>query len=269
MLRARVTISLPAYDVVWESENLQDKHPTLGIPSYGETYQDRLDVQRRAWQELEGLGLARGGRAHPDLVDTFHMLERPQREFYGWYSVPGGGEQRAALAAASGDDAVLAEILEEKLVLTPVRPTGLVDALVSALPDKPAARGQSFNFPAETFGGGDGGGRGGGRHSRPAEDEGGFMMSSRNSGGASPQRLKEIMDKPRTGGGQLFVAARDRLGSRKRAESPLTFIDNVDGRYLGQKMRGPDGSQWVIVAPADKRTLAQKLTEMAASVAGR
>lgn len=267
MLRARVTISLPAYDVVWESENLQDKHPTLGIPSYGETYQDRLDVQRKAWQELEGLGLARGGRAHPDLVDTFHMLERPQREFYGWFSAPEGlGNQQAALSAASGDDAVLAQIVDDKLVLTPVRPTGLVDALVSVLPDKPAARGQSFNFPAESIGGGS---RGGGRHSRPEDDGGGFMMSSRNTGGASPQRLREIMEKPRTGGGQLFVAARDRLGARKRAESPLTYIDNSDGRYLGQKMRGPDGSEWVIVAPADKRTLAQKLSEMAASVTGR
>ncbi|WHT20758.1 ESX secretion-associated protein EspG [Crossiella sp. CA-258035] len=269
MLRARVTISLPAYDIVWESENLQDKHPTLSIPSYGETYQDRLDVQRRAWQELEGLGLARNGKAHPDLVDTFHMLERPQREFYGWFSAPNGEGQRAALSAASGDDAVLAEIIDEKLVLTPLRPTGLIDALVSVLPDKPAARGQSFNFPADSVGDGGGGGRSGGRHSRPEDDGGGFMTSSRGSGGPSPQRLKEIMDKPRTGGGQLFVAARDRLGSRKRAESPLTFIDNTDGRYLGQKMRGPDGSQWVIVAPADKRTLAQKLSEMAASVTGR
>ncbi|WP_143342501.1 ESX secretion-associated protein EspG, partial [Crossiella equi] len=123
------------------------------------------------------------------------------------------------------------------------------------------ARGQSFNLPADAFGE-----QPRGRHSRGAEEDngGGFLQSSGgSSGGATPHRLRELMAKPRLAAGQLFTASRDRLGARRRSAAGLTFFDVAEGRYMAAKTPGPDGQDWVFVAPADPRAMAQKLTEMA------
>ncbi|AOS62391.1 ESX secretion-associated protein EspG [Actinoalloteichus hymeniacidonis] len=252
MLRSKITISNVAYDVLWEQEKLEDKHLALRTKSPGRTFDERRELVDQAWQELGRLGLARGREAHPDLVDALHLIKRAAIEFYGWFS-SGKKDTRSALAVAHGEQALLAELVDDELSFAPLRSTGLIDGLVSALPPNPGGRGRSFNFPKAAFSGGD----------KPsAQNDLGFEGSSGGNGGTDIKALKQLLGQPRSSAGQLYVARRDRFGKRHRVENALSFFDPPPGRYLAQETPGPDGTTWMVVAPANARALSARLSEM-------
>ncbi|ASO19126.1 hypothetical protein FHR81_001392 [Actinoalloteichus hoggarensis] len=258
MLRSRITISNLAYDVLWEQERLEEKHLALNSRSPGRTFDERRELVEQAWQELGGLGLARGREAHPDLLDALRLIKRPDVEFYGWFS-HGQKDTRSALALGSGEQALLAEMADDELTLQPVRSTGLIDALLSALPPNQGGRGRSFNFPKDSFG--DGG-------TEPArEGEFGFEAAPGGAGGADMKALKQLLAMPRASAGQLYVARRDRFGKRHRVDNAISFFDPPPGRYMAQETLGPDGRNWMVVAPANARALGSRLAEMAGRLA--
>src|SRR5437588_2460564 len=159
VVRHRVAISARTYAVVWAAEELGQQHPALLAPLHDDeaALHDRI---QGAAGELERVGLfdQRSG-LHPDLLSTFHLLARPNVEFYGWIATQQPARNFSALAAAAGDGAVLAVLDEDTLTLSPLQPTVLAAALVDQLPPTPPAHGQSITAPAAELDTGDRGGR--------------------------------------------------------------------------------------------------------------
>ncbi|MDQ3988302.1 MAG: ESX secretion-associated protein EspG, partial [Actinomycetota bacterium] len=106
MLRRRAEFSLLAYDVTWEQADVGPKHPALATPSPGATVEERDVLARQAMDELTAAGLAHRGRIDPDLLDTWELLARARREYYGWFT-PDGASEHAVVVAAAGEDAVI------------------------------------------------------------------------------------------------------------------------------------------------------------------
>jgi hypothetical protein len=80
--------------------------------------------------------------------------------------------------------------------------------------------------------------------------------------------LVTAMDQPRSGGGELYVAARVRSGERRRCENPLVYVDTQQGRWMTQLSSGRPGERWIVSAPASRQLLLSKLNEMRNNVLG-
>jgi len=256
VLRSRVTISALAYDVAWEAGRLPDKHRALLTPSPGTTYEERAELERRALAELSSLGLARGEEIHPDLLAALSLVASAHHEFYGWFHA-GESDTMSAVVAVSGEDAVRAVLLRDQLALEPVRAIGAADAFVAVLPPATPGHGSAISLPADEVSGqqtGDG-----------YQGGGAVMVSAGTTANASATQLRRLLDQPRTGGGQLYVASRDHLGRKRRAPAPLTYFDTAGGRYLAVQRPGPDGRTWVTVTPADAKAIAERLRESLAT----
>lgn len=74
--------------------------------------------------------------------------------------------------------------------------------------------------------------------------------------------MQQIMSQPTTGGGELYVAVRDRMGRRKPVTDPLRYADTENGRWLNYSTTTGDGDERVLVAPATRADLAARLQEM-------
>ncbi|SHF31296.1 ESX secretion-associated protein EspG [Streptoalloteichus hindustanus] len=254
MLRASVALSALAFDVLWQNEELGDKPTPLSCPSPGATYEERAELERRAWGELEQAGLARRGRADEDLVEALHLLRSPSVELFAWVSAERGNW--SVLATASGPSGVLAVFANDRLDLHPVRPEALADTVVSALPEVAPARGHALSVPMDAVSGSAGDGV-----------SGSFLhQAAGRGGGGDVARFRQVMSAERRGMAQLYAAARDSYGQRRRVDRPLTVLDTVDGRWIVQRRRGNPGPDWLVVAPADRRLLATRLSELRAEL---
>ncbi|MCP2262154.1 EspG family protein [Streptoalloteichus tenebrarius] len=254
MLRASVALSALAFDVLWQDERLGDKPNPLSCPSPGATYEERAELERTAWAELEQVGLARHGRADEDLVEALHLVRRPAVELFGW--VNGEGGHWSLLAAAAGPSAVLAVFANDTLELHPVRVDALAEVVVSALPEVAPARGHALSVPVDAVSG-------------PRDDgESGSFLHHAAGGGGGPEvtRFRQVMSAERRGVAQLYAAVRDSYGQRRRVDRPLTVLDTVDGRWLVQRRPGNPGPDWLVAAPVDRRLLVTRLSELRAEL---
>ncbi|GGM83408.1 hypothetical protein GCM10012275_62550 [Longimycelium tulufanense] len=252
MLRASVTLSTSAYDVLWHHHKLGDKPNALHTPSPGATHEERAVLERQAWDELQQNGLIHRGRIDEDLLDVLTLLARPTAEIYGWIN-RAHERHYSVLVAACGQDAVLAVLVDQILHLHPVRSTGLAGAVVAALPTVPPARGRSLTLPTEHL-----------TLQRAAPDD--WLVEVRPGDDEATSHARTVLALPRTNAGQLHVAARDRYGHRHRAAHPLTVLDTPDGRWMTQLRPGSDGRPWLVLTPADHRLLAARLNEMRAAL---
>jgi hypothetical protein len=80
---------------------------------------------------------------------------------------------------------------------------------------------------------------------------------------ASPQvRLAQRIAGARTtGGGQLRVTVRDRLGRRRASEHPLRYADTANGRWVNLTTPAAGGDNRIVIAPASRRDLVARLEE--------
>lgn len=257
MLRAPVTISTLAYDVLWEAEQLGPRHTTLSMPSSLYTDEERRGRLRDALDWLRQRGLAERGLPHPDLRDTLHLLARCDQEFYGWITLD-SEHQIGAVAAVRGAEAVLAVLDGDSLALTPIRPDSACDVLIGQLPPVPAAAGRSISVPEREYSDDSEG-------TQPAE---GFSVMVRSTTNSDADRLRRLMREPRTGAGQLYVATRDRFGKRHRCERPLAYIDTPGGRWLTLVEANSTGDRWIVASPATPADLARKLRTLHALLPG-
>jgi hypothetical protein len=74
--------------------------------------------------------------------------------------------------------------------------------------------------------------------------------------------VQQIMSQPTTGGGELYVAIRDRMGRRRSVRDPLRYADTENGRWLNHTSTTADGEPRVLVAPATRADLVARLQEM-------
>ena len=271
MLYQRVTLSLETLTTVWQRENLGDMHNVLvDTPVWRDDDASR-EALHGATGELAQQGLLAGRDLHPDLRDTLNLVARPSIEYYGWiaYTDPEHGPVNiGVLVAATGTDAVLVVRDRQAVHLEPARSEGMAETLLRHLPARPAARGRSVNLPAAEV-------RRlvadrmqaapGGSAPLPASA---FDIFPRASMAEDARELITAMDEPRSGGGELYVAARARSGERRRCENPVIYVDTQRGRWMTQLSSGKPGERWIVSAPASRQLLLSKLNEMRNNVLG-
>lgn len=280
MLYQQVTLSLDTVATVWQRENLGELHNVLVATPMWRDEDDSRAALRGATAELTQAGLLAGRDLHPDLRATLNLLARPSTEYYGWISyVDGGGghsaEQTgdhlvniAVLVAAVGTDAVLVVRDGQTVHLSPSRSEGMAETLVGHLPAVPPARGRSVNLPeaevrrlvADRMHAAPG-------STKPLPAEA-FAIFDRPSMAEDARDLLAAMDQPRTGGGELYVAARGRGGERRSSDNPVVYVDTQQGRWMTQLSGDQPGERWIVSAPASRQLLLSKLNEMRNNLVG-
>jgi hypothetical protein len=239
-------------------DNAGEPHTTLAQTAVWRDEQGWREVDARAQAVLAERGLVVSGGPRPEFRAAVRVLGRPEVECYGWITTPEG--ERGVLAAAARGDAVLAvrDRTQDRVRLDSIRPEGLAEALVAQLPAVPAGHGRSLNVPEAAMED-----RPTGRRPGRGEDDGWDGLAGPSSRERHPDAvgLRELLNLPRTGAGQLYVARRDALGRRRRAEQPVTYLDTANGRWLVQLRRNPTGENWIIAAPATPQLLISRLHE--------
>ncbi|MEV0677981.1 ESX secretion-associated protein EspG [Actinosynnema sp. NPDC050436] len=272
VLRTEVALPVVALYTAWQAEGLSTLHNALLTDV--DFDEERVaegdvsglaDLARRAWGELERLGLARGQQVHADLARSLRLIADAGTEYYAFFNHD-GGDTRSALVVRSGDDALRVVLRPDKhFVLEPIRAQDAVQSLLSALPEARPGRGGVLSLPADAVED---------TPNRPRfndEDGGSFLQAGRPTGNqvAEVQAVRRLLAEKRTGGGQVYVAHRDRHGRRQRCAAPLTFFDTITGRYVSARSKGGDGTPWITVQPADPATLHSRMRQLSADAAPR
>lgn len=270
MLYQQVTLSLDTLATVWLRENLGEMHNILVDTAMWRDENEERAALHGATGELAQAGLLAGRDLHPDLRDTLNLLARPSMEYYGWISYIDGDRDVniAVLIAAIGGDAMLVVRDGRTVHLSPSRAEGMAETLLGHLPGVAAARGRSVNLPeadvrrlvADRM------------HAAPGSmkplSADAFNIFERASMAEDARELLTAMDEPRTGGGELYVAARARSGERHRCENPVVYVDTQHGRWMTQLSSGRPGERWIVSAPASRQLLLSKLNEMRNNLVG-
>jgi hypothetical protein len=74
--------------------------------------------------------------------------------------------------------------------------------------------------------------------------------------------LFTVLELPRSGGGELYAAARARSGERRRCPHPLVYMDTEQGRWMSQLSGDQPNDRWMVAAPASRAMLISRLHEM-------
>ncbi|HET9142173.1 ESX secretion-associated protein EspG [Actinophytocola sp.] len=246
-----VVLSTLEFDVLWELERLPVRHVALDVPSPGRTHTERAALVREALAELERRGLAEGGRAVADLADWLHLLAYPQISIDSWVWTD---HEIKSLAAATGNQGLLAVVEPREVWLIPARSTALADAAVSIAGVVPAGRGYSVSVATELLLAADGKTRG-----RPQE-----LAAVLRENGVSTMDAKALaaMLSGMDTRGQFCVERRQRDQQMRRADRVVAFHDNPDGRYAYLARPNNAGKTWSTITPADNAMLASFVREL-------
>ncbi|KOV79658.1 hypothetical protein ADL03_36380 [Nocardia sp. NRRL S-836] len=241
-------LSAREFEVLWQSLRLGRMPYPLDVPSAGDTESERKALQDRTLAALRDRGLA-GDRRLEDLlrllsdhevsVDAVAGLDRPLR----------------ALAAADGEQGVLAIIDDEQVGLVEIRPTGLAREIVRMLPDGGPGPGNSLSIRAATL------------QEAVALQEAEDDEDSEDPWGAADEdmddqqalqraglssqdaRQLEELASNRVAGGQFGVTHR-----RERSSVVINWFDTHQGRYL---VVNSDG--WLSLSPTDNDRIATRI----------
>lgn len=262
VLNQPVTLSQDTLSTVWRRENLGDMHSTLSGTAYWFDEEGEREALGRAGAELAQHGLLAGRDLTGDFRETLNLLARPAVEYYGWIAIrdqeTDAETNLGVLLAAIGEDAVMVTRNGEQIRIEAARADGLAETLVGMLPQVQPARGHSINLPEADIGklAAARANRG-----RPLPDEA-FQVFHRSSMVEDARELFAAAELPRIGGAQLYVAARDQFGERRRCPYPLIVIDTTQGRWMTQVSGDPSGERWIVSAPAGRQMLIGRLHEM-------
>jgi hypothetical protein len=241
-----VVLSTLEFDVAWEAERLTGRNVALDVPSPGTTHTERAVLAGRAWESLEGRGLASRGRVVPELADGFALLANPQTSVDVWIWAD---RKITGLAAAAGEEAILAVVDGDEVWLIAAHGSALAEAAVSVAGEMPAGHGRSISLPHDTL--------------RAASAEAGLdaeklIMALERRGVPlhEAQELAGMCDGMSTRG--QFGAER----GKQRANRVVSFHDTPSGRYLHQLRPSTDGRNWSTVTPVDNQRLASCVWEL-------
>ena len=238
--REPVTISALEYDVLIEHFQLDPMPLVLKVPSPGRTDDERAALVAQAWAGLEHHDVAR-------LEHQLGILRRAEREIDGRVWV---GRSLRLLAAAQGDDAVLAVLDGDRLTLHDADATGLPRHALSVLPQLNGGPGRSVTLRTADFE----------AAAREATGQAELARALASRGVKDATDLADMIGDI-VNRGQFGSAVRDRWSRRVRAGRVISFFDTKDGRYL-QVRRDNDTEAWTTISPADPRRLLQHLTEL-------
>jgi hypothetical protein len=232
-----------------QMENLGDLHVTIKPQAVWRRKADQELLEVEVRKEFMQLGLLDNrGRVDVEVAASLAVLTRAGAEFYGWINA--GDKTKGVLAGAIGREAILAVRDGMMVTVTQIRPESLPMALVNQTPDVPPSRGEAVNV----------------LRSEMLATVGGRQRTAAGVGmkPAPPEVriVQQIIAQPTTGGGELYVAVRDRMGRRKPAAEPLRYADTENGRWLNFMTTTGDGDERILVAPATRNDLAARLQEM-------
>lgn len=208
-----------------------------------------------AFRELSRIGLAGPNGLDRGLLTTVDVIARPTLEYYAW--IAGGHDGKpvnyTVLGCSGGGEAVLLarNADGEGVILESVRPDELMTGFLAQVPGLPPGKGNEVTAPRSEVTG-EGGG---------ADDGDSFqvMRSHRPTpSGEAAAELQRVLTLPRLGGGRLYVAARNRAGTRHRADKPVSYIDTREGRWLTDQVAGA-GEPMIRFSPATPQLLADRL----------
>lgn len=243
-------------------ENLGDVHFTMAATPMWRDEEATREHAQATMANLNRLGLADRRGLDPDFRDTVLTLARPAQEFTAIFVQD--DEVVHALAACTGNDALIAVRRGDVVDLRPARRDLLAEALVHVLPHLPAARGRAVNVPEADVNPQQA------PPSRHRRDEGFGGLQRREDAQSNPDvaHLHRILAQEKIGGGQLFAGVRDRGGRPRTSPFPLSFMDTPDGRWMNQTTTTRTGEKWIIAAPANNDLLITRLYEMQQSLLG-
>ncbi|GDY32114.1 ESX secretion-associated protein EspG [Gandjariella thermophila] len=236
-----LVLSTLEFGVLWDGERLPDPHAALTLPPLGRTEAERATLTEKAWASLADRGLARGRRAVPELADRLAILAHPE---VCVDILVRSDRETSALAAARGEQAMLAVIDGDTVFLVETRDTALAEAAVSVAGDVPAGFGEPVSLPTEIL-------------DAAAAAPGGFAdeLAVRGVPGADARVLAAMCEGIATRG--RFGAESTRSGRPAvRADRVVAFHDTPRGRYLNLARRDVHGRTWTTIGPADNLRLA-------------
>ncbi|MDV6011420.1 ESX secretion-associated protein EspG [Haloechinothrix sp. LS1_15] len=252
-------------DFLWESYSAGELPYPLELHSHGATMAERAALRRRTLGELAERGLAdERGTVRQDLAELLDVLAGARLSVDSVHIHEPGNPAVLALAAATGDRAVLAVQDERGLVLDRADPDGLATAIVSLLPHGRRGAERSVTVPVEQLMAGPGADF---LQRRPGEElaRSGGNGEVRAQTDTERKALARLHAQPRLRGGQIGANGRSPFGDKARS-AVLSWFDTESGRYMTQAGRGGDGREWVTIAPADAPTLRHRIGEMLAGV---
>jgi hypothetical protein len=245
-LPGTVVLSTAEFDVLWESERLPARHVALDGPSPGLTTAARAELVARVWAALAERGLAEGGRAEPELAERLALLAHPQRSVDAWLWAD---REVRALAAMSGEQAMLGVVDRNQVWLIPARDTAFVPTAVSVAGECPAGDGHGVTVPLDLLRAAD---------AEVNGDPRALIMALERRG--VPLAQAQELGRMFTGitlRGQFGAERTPRGARRRRADRVVAFHDNEQGRYLFLTRPG-----WATVTPADNARLAAAVSEL-------
>ncbi|APU12195.1 MULTISPECIES: ESX secretion-associated protein EspG [Actinoalloteichus] len=265
----RFTLTALAVDAV--RTRLTTRLPPLFYTvGFGESAEERRHLHRRAWAELDSLGLLERGEPVSFLADAFATLSRPMRAVYGAYMIDRTTGANA-VSAANGEFAVLATQTEpagsteaeRPLTIERIWSTSLGRAVVEVLPQVPAGRGVSVSLPSDDV-------------LRAAEAGGrstAALRSAMTATGLRPGQADVVartLTAQRLRAGQISATSFDRLTGRTiDGAYRVDFLDTAEGRYLMQHKPSHDGGHWFTIAPSDRAMLASQVDALLSTVEPR
>lgn len=255
MISGTVVLSKLEFDVLWEHENLPQKHEALTVPSPGRTHPERRQLVAQAFSDLEQRGLVKRDRAVPELADWLSLLAHPQLAIDSWVWTD---HRISALAVVGGSAALLAAVDGPDVWLIPARETAIAEAAVSVAGDVVAGPGFSVSMPTDVLTAAD---------AEARRDVREFMAALIRGGvpGSDAKTMATMVGEMNVRG-QFCVNRMQRDQRLVRADRVVAFHDTPRGRYVHLSKPNNDGRMWSTVTPADNRRLVACVQELLTEV---
>ena len=266
MLYNPITLALDTITTVWRRENLGEPHNIFVDTQFWLDEEGERQALQRAGDDMAMHGVLMGRDLSPDFRAALEILARPSVEYFGWIGMRStqerGESNIAVLAASVGQDGVLAIRDGDQATIGPCSADGLAEALVDKLPNVPAGRGRAVNLPERRCASSRARRGNGAPGEVPELPPEAFNVFPRQSMAEDARDLFTVLELPRSGGGELYAAARSRGGERRRCPHPLVYMDTEQGRWITQLSGDQPGERWMVAAPASRSLLISKLHEM-------
>ncbi|PRW63586.1 ESX secretion-associated protein EspG [Actinopolyspora mortivallis] len=233
-----INLSLSAVGVLGAQLNLDVRQYPFEFPPTGGTPEERDELTRRVWAELESAGLASGGEPEPEVADALYLMCSSEVSVAaaGLLDIR-GGLRLAARAVSTGEVGVVGVITAHGLRLDFMDPETLPEVCVRLLPRAPAGRGGPVRVPVEAL-----------------------RMRARNTGedrDTGPTEPELLARAPKYRIGHFVVSGNEGEASRLPG---IVWFDTEHGRY---SMRRVDASEGEVLdcSPVDHRGLVAQLTD--------
>lgn len=242
MISGPVSLPVTALAAVAEQHDCGRLHPTLLFEPVWLPAAERARADDQAWEGLVEAGVVDGvGRLDVDFLDWLPLLSNPSLEYYGWLFRD--DTTWSVLAAARGLQGVLAVRRGDRVTLRRTRHGRLAETLARQLPKLAPGGGTP-------------------RSVRVADLASAGVTGATDRG--MPSDVAEIakaVQRPVSGGGQLYVAERDEHGRRGRLPEPLCYVDTDRGRYLNYTT-GSGANAEVHLAPGSAAAIVATLARL-------